>query len=60
MPEPALCGGCRRHPVDPRWRPFCSERCKMLDLARWADGSYRVPADPVQDGDDEDGEWSED
>lgn len=53
MPEPALCVGCRRHPVDPRWRPFCSERCKMLDLARWADGTYRVPAEPVGNGDDE-------
>lgn len=49
MPEPALCVGCRRHPVDPRWRPFCSERCKMLDLARWADGSYRVPAERIAD-----------
>jgi endogenous inhibitor of DNA gyrase (YacG/DUF329 family) len=59
MPEPALCVGCRRHPVDPRWRPFCSERCKMLDLARWADGSYRVPGEPVQGGDDEDEDNSE-
>ena len=39
-----LCVFCRRHPVDPRWRPFCSERCKLQDLARWADGTYRVPA----------------
>ena len=29
------------HPVEP-WRPFCSERCKLQDLARWADGTYRV------------------
>ena len=26
----------------PAWRPFCSERCKLQDLARWADGAYRV------------------
>jgi endogenous inhibitor of DNA gyrase (YacG/DUF329 family) len=25
------------------WRPFCSERCKMIDLGAWADESYRVP-----------------
>ncbi|MPY86390.1 MAG: DNA gyrase inhibitor YacG [Luteitalea sp.] len=25
-----------------RWRPFCSERCKLLDLSRWLDGSYRI------------------
>lgn len=45
--ETRLCVGCRKHPVDDRWRPFCSERCKLLDLARWADGSYRVAAEPV-------------
>jgi uncharacterized protein len=27
-----------------RWRPFCSERCKMLDLGAWASESYRIPA----------------
>lgn len=26
-----------------RYRPFCSERCKMYDLAQWATESYRVP-----------------
>jgi len=24
-------------------RPFCSERCKMVDLGRWLDGTYAVP-----------------
>jgi endogenous inhibitor of DNA gyrase (YacG/DUF329 family) len=52
MPEPALCVLCRRHPVDPAWRPFCSERCKRQDLARWADGSYRVPGEPLADEDE--------
>jgi endogenous inhibitor of DNA gyrase (YacG/DUF329 family) len=33
---------CRAHRVDPAWRPFCSERCRLQDLARWVDGSYRV------------------
>ena len=41
--ETALCVFCRRQPVDSAWWPFCSERCKIQDLARWADGSYRVP-----------------
>ena len=40
----ALCVFCRRQPVDPEWRPFCSERCKLADLARWLNGDYRVPA----------------
>jgi len=26
-----------------RFRPFCSERCKLIDLGRWAGGEYRVP-----------------
>jgi len=28
-------------------RPFCSERCRLLDLAAWADERYRVPGEPV-------------
>lgn len=24
-------------------RPFCSERCRMIDLGAWVDGEYRVP-----------------
>lgn len=24
-------------------RPFCSQRCKMIDLGTWADEGYRVP-----------------
>ncbi len=42
-----LCVFCRKNPVETTWRPFCSERCKLQDLAHWADGSYRVAADPV-------------
>jgi endogenous inhibitor of DNA gyrase (YacG/DUF329 family) len=45
--ERPLCVFCRKHPVDARWRPFCSERCKLQDLANWADGTYRVAAEPV-------------
>lgn len=45
--EAPLCVFCRKHPVEPPWRPFCSERCKLLDLANWADGTYRVAAEPV-------------
>ena len=53
MPE-ALCVFCRRLPVDPAWRPFCSERCKLQDLARWADGTYRAPAERVDETDEGD------
>jgi len=49
---------CRVNPVDPAWRPFCSERCRIEDLARWADGRYRVPGEsvPRPDGEDEESE----
>lgn len=32
------------------YRPFCSERCKLIDLGQWASESYRVPAsdDPAK------------
>jgi endogenous inhibitor of DNA gyrase (YacG/DUF329 family) len=50
-----VCVFCRRQPVHPDWQPFCSERCKLQDLAKWVEGSYRVPAEPVDDNDDEPG-----
>jgi len=31
------------------WRPFCSERCKLIDLGAWAAERYRVPV--VEDKD---------
>jgi endogenous inhibitor of DNA gyrase (YacG/DUF329 family) len=47
MDRPPVCAACRLHPVEPRWRPFCSRRCQQEDLARWADGTYRVPGPAV-------------
>jgi endogenous inhibitor of DNA gyrase (YacG/DUF329 family) len=32
--------------------PFCSERCKLVDLGRWLDGRYQIP---VKEEEDEDG-----
>jgi hypothetical protein len=31
-----------------RFRPFCSERCRMIDLGAWATERYRVPATEQQ------------
>ncbi len=25
------------------YRPFCSERCKLIDLGQWANGGYSIP-----------------
>ncbi len=37
-----------------RWRPFCSERCKQLDLGAWSAGQYTIaenhPAEPNDSG----------
>jgi uncharacterized protein len=35
------------------FRPFCSERCKQIDLGAWASESYRVPV--VENPDDPEG-----
>jgi len=32
---------------DSPWRPFCSERCRLIDLGEWASESYRVPGEKV-------------
>ncbi|TNE84217.1 MAG: DNA gyrase inhibitor YacG [Deltaproteobacteria bacterium] len=42
------CPTCNK-PIDklpPEWRPFCSERCKLVDLSKWLDGEYRIPGEP--------------
>ncbi len=37
------CGGESLWSADNKYRPFCSERCKLIDLGAWASESYRVP-----------------
>lgn len=48
------CPACNRatefSPANP-WRPFCSERCKKIDLGAWASEQYRIAGD--QDSDDD-------
>lgn len=34
--------------------PFCSERCRMVDLGKWLDSEYRVAAVETEDPDDRD------
>jgi endogenous inhibitor of DNA gyrase (YacG/DUF329 family) len=40
-------------------RPFCSERCSIADLARWASEDYRV-SEPMEDVEDTAGQAAED
>jgi endogenous inhibitor of DNA gyrase (YacG/DUF329 family) len=46
-PPGGLCVYCRERPIVAGFRPFCSERCRLLDLRRWVDGSYRLPGEPI-------------
>jgi endogenous inhibitor of DNA gyrase (YacG/DUF329 family) len=47
-PRIAACPRCgtstRLDPQNP-WRPFCSERCKLIDLGDWMSGRYAVPVE---------------
>ncbi|MDO8812559.1 MAG: DNA gyrase inhibitor YacG [Gallionella sp.] len=36
------CGIEHQWDTNNRFRPFCSERCKMIDLGKWASEDYRV------------------
>ena len=49
-----LCVYCRLHTVHPDWQPFCSERCRLLDLSHWLEGDYRVPVSETDEMPDED------
>ena len=31
------------------YRPFCSERCKLIDLGQWAEGGYSIPLEEKSD-----------
>jgi endogenous inhibitor of DNA gyrase (YacG/DUF329 family) len=47
-----MCVQCRKRPADPRHAPFCSERCRLVDLGAWLDGRYRVAIDGPSPQDD--------
>jgi uncharacterized protein len=34
-----ICG----KPVEDKFKPFCSQRCRQVDLNRWLSESYRIP-----------------
>jgi uncharacterized protein len=40
---PKRCPICKKAvPDDAEHRPFCSERCKAIDLGRWLNEDYRI------------------
>ncbi|MEP7061203.1 MAG: DNA gyrase inhibitor YacG [Betaproteobacteria bacterium] len=61
MPAPRTvrcpqCGKLVEWTAASTFRPFCSKRCKEIDLGAWASESYRIP---VVDDEDEDGKRDE-
>ena len=52
VPEAKSCAICGK-PATDEFKPFCSARCRDVDLNRWLSGVYAVP---VKDDEDEDGE----
>lgn len=46
-----LCPICRK-PVVAAFKPFCSDRCRQVDLGRWLTEAYSVPAQPSGEEDD--------
>lgn len=38
------CGQPAEYAPSNRWRPFCSERCRCIDLGAWAAEAYAIPA----------------
>lgn len=50
------CPNCKKEVLwdNNKYRPFCSERCKMIDLGTWAKEGYRVSEDgTLEENDDE-------
>jgi hypothetical protein len=41
------CGTRREWSGNP-WRPFCSERCKLIDLGGWLSGDNAIPGEPAE------------
>lgn len=39
------CPACKKKTTweENPWRPFCSERCKLIDLGKWASEEYKIP-----------------
>ncbi len=56
------CPQCRRltdwH--DNPWRPFCSERCRLIDLGAWAEGRYGIPGESLSEQQENNGDKGKD
>jgi endogenous inhibitor of DNA gyrase (YacG/DUF329 family) len=55
--KPVACPTCKKlvQPAEKTF-PFCSERCRLVDLGNWLDGRYRVASTDERKPSDEDSE----
>jgi endogenous inhibitor of DNA gyrase (YacG/DUF329 family) len=44
------CNALSEYSTDNAFRPFCSERCRLIDLGQWASENYRIP-EPIKPDD---------
>ncbi len=51
MPRTFPCPRCGQpsHWENNPFRPFCSERCKLIDLGAWASEDYKIPTQDSPD-----------
>jgi endogenous inhibitor of DNA gyrase (YacG/DUF329 family) len=45
--KPQECPLCHKESTA-SFRPFCSKKCKMIDLYKWVSGHYVIPGDPAE------------
>jgi endogenous inhibitor of DNA gyrase (YacG/DUF329 family) len=39
----------KEHPQEANFFPFCSERCKLIDLGAWLEADYKITSKPHED-----------
>lgn len=49
MGKCTICNGPAKPRADNPDHPFCSARCKMIDLGKWLNEEYRVPAEDLDE-----------
>lgn len=54
MTKKIKCPACKKETVweGNRFRPFCSERCSLIDLGKWADEKYSVETEQGKEEED--------
>jgi len=49
MPKCPICDGAVKPRAENASFPFCTPRCKMIDLGKWVNEEYRIPAEELDE-----------